>query len=212
MDPSADDCLLCTAERLTDWLHEDEDCWIAECIVCRTPMVVWRTHGLPEPDNEARLIVPSRACGGRALRRRGVLRRPRAPAHPRPLARARAPGRRLLRSHERPLRSIRRVLRERSSEEPVELRHREGRQPPLRRVQQPLVDQPSSGLCDALDRSAHLIGDGAGALRFPAELRQRAKVRHFPVGRPLEPRGEEVLVQPGLDDRLRLDRLDRTDR
>ncbi|HEY5905943.1 MAG TPA: hypothetical protein VIX39_09035 [Actinomycetota bacterium] len=56
MDPSADDCLLCTAERLTDWLHEDEDCWIAECIVCRTPMVVWRTHGLPEPEHEARLI------------------------------------------------------------------------------------------------------------------------------------------------------------
>ena len=47
MDPSADECLL--HGGVTDWLHEDEDCWIAECIVCRTPMVVWRTHGCPNP-------------------------------------------------------------------------------------------------------------------------------------------------------------------
>jgi hypothetical protein len=51
------DCLLCTAERVTDWFHEDDDCWVAECMVCRTPMVVWRTHGLPEPDHEARLLA-----------------------------------------------------------------------------------------------------------------------------------------------------------
>ena len=41
------DCLLCGAERITPWHHEDDDCWIADCMVCRTPMVVWRTHGLP---------------------------------------------------------------------------------------------------------------------------------------------------------------------
>jgi len=52
-----EECLLCTAERITDWLHEDEDCWIAECMVCRTPMVVWRIHGLPEPEREARLLA-----------------------------------------------------------------------------------------------------------------------------------------------------------
>ena len=51
-----DDCLLCTAERVTPWLFEDDDCWIAECIVCRTPMVVWRTHGLPDEDLEGRLL------------------------------------------------------------------------------------------------------------------------------------------------------------
>ncbi len=51
------DCLLCSAERVTDWFHEDEDCWVAECMVCRTPMVVWRTHGLPEDDQEARLLA-----------------------------------------------------------------------------------------------------------------------------------------------------------
>jgi hypothetical protein len=52
-----DDCQLCTAERLTDRLHEDEDCWVAECIVCRTPMVVWRTHGLPDAELEATLLA-----------------------------------------------------------------------------------------------------------------------------------------------------------
>jgi hypothetical protein len=53
----SDDCLLCRAERLTAWLHEDEDCWVAECMICRTPMVVWRTHGLPDPVTEAQLVA-----------------------------------------------------------------------------------------------------------------------------------------------------------
>lgn len=44
----ADNCQLCEAERLTEWLFEDEEIWIAECIVCLTPMVVWKQHGLPE--------------------------------------------------------------------------------------------------------------------------------------------------------------------
>ena len=49
-------CLLCRAERVTDWLHEDEECWVADCLVCRTPMVVWRRHGLPDPVVEQRLL------------------------------------------------------------------------------------------------------------------------------------------------------------
>jgi hypothetical protein len=53
----SDECLLCAAERVTDWLHEDEDCWVAECMVCRTPMVVWRRHGIPDPGDEARLLA-----------------------------------------------------------------------------------------------------------------------------------------------------------
>jgi len=57
MPEDPQDCMLCTAERMTDWLHDDEDCWIAECVVCRTPMVVWRTHGLPDPEREARLLA-----------------------------------------------------------------------------------------------------------------------------------------------------------
>ena len=49
--------MLCSAERLTDRLHEDDDCWIADCVVCMTPMVVWRTHGLPDPAREASLLA-----------------------------------------------------------------------------------------------------------------------------------------------------------
>jgi hypothetical protein len=49
-------CLLCDAERISDWHFEDEDCWVADCIVCATPMIVWRTHGLPEARLEARLL------------------------------------------------------------------------------------------------------------------------------------------------------------
>jgi hypothetical protein len=52
----SDACLLCSAERLTAWHLEDEDCWIADCTVCMTPMIVWRTHGLPDPDLEAALL------------------------------------------------------------------------------------------------------------------------------------------------------------
>jgi hypothetical protein len=52
MDP----CLLCTAERVTAWHFEDEDCWIADCLVCMTPMIVLRAHEIPEPAHEARLL------------------------------------------------------------------------------------------------------------------------------------------------------------
>jgi hypothetical protein len=51
-----EDCLLCTAERVTDWLLEDDVCWIADCLVCMTPMIVWRTHGLPDPELEASMV------------------------------------------------------------------------------------------------------------------------------------------------------------
>jgi hypothetical protein len=53
----AEPCLLCTAERVTDWHLEDEDCWVADCLVCMTPMVVWRTHGLPGAELEASLLA-----------------------------------------------------------------------------------------------------------------------------------------------------------
>jgi hypothetical protein len=49
--------LLCSAERLTEWHYEDADCWVTDCIVCMTPMIVWRTHGLPEPSVESALLV-----------------------------------------------------------------------------------------------------------------------------------------------------------
>ncbi len=50
------DCPLCQAERVTEWHFEDEECWVADCLICATPMVVWRPHGLPEPAIEHRLL------------------------------------------------------------------------------------------------------------------------------------------------------------
>jgi hypothetical protein len=49
-------CLLCSADRLTDWHLDDADCWVADCIVCMTPMIVWRIHGLPDPQLERTLL------------------------------------------------------------------------------------------------------------------------------------------------------------
>ena len=46
-------CDLCEAARITPWFHEDDVCWIAECEICATPMVVWRWHGT-EPSDEHR--------------------------------------------------------------------------------------------------------------------------------------------------------------
>ena len=51
-----DDCDLCEAARITEWFHEDDICWIAECEICATPMVVWRYHGVnPPPDHLAHM-------------------------------------------------------------------------------------------------------------------------------------------------------------
>ena len=44
-----DNCDLCEAARITEWFHEDDICWIAECEICATPMVVWRSHGTEPP-------------------------------------------------------------------------------------------------------------------------------------------------------------------
>jgi len=52
-----DDCMLCAAEPLTDRHYEDGDCWVGDCVVCMTPMVVWRTHGLPDADLETALLA-----------------------------------------------------------------------------------------------------------------------------------------------------------
>jgi hypothetical protein len=51
-----DGCLLCRAERITAWHFEDEECWVADCMVCATPMIVLRTHGLPDAAGETRLL------------------------------------------------------------------------------------------------------------------------------------------------------------
>jgi hypothetical protein len=51
-----DGCQLCAAERLTVWHFEDDQCWVTDCIVCGTPMIVWRSHGLPDADGERALL------------------------------------------------------------------------------------------------------------------------------------------------------------
>lgn len=50
MDVPAD-CELCEAARLTEWFHEDEECWVAECEACFVPMVVWKRHDPSPPDD-----------------------------------------------------------------------------------------------------------------------------------------------------------------
>ena len=57
-------CPLCVAERVTEWYFEDEECWVADCMVCSTPMIVWRPHGLPAPDVEDRLLGRLRIAAG----------------------------------------------------------------------------------------------------------------------------------------------------
>src|SRR2546425_213245 len=55
MDPAPtkrEGCLLCRAQRITPWFHEDDVCWIAECEICAVPMVVWRWHGTEPPATE----------------------------------------------------------------------------------------------------------------------------------------------------------------
>lgn len=53
------ECDLCEAARLTEWFHEDELCWIAECEICATPMVVWKQHD-PCPPDDIKAILHER--------------------------------------------------------------------------------------------------------------------------------------------------------
>ena len=80
---------LCAADRITPWYHEDDVCWVADCEICATPMVVWRWHGTePSPTSTT-------CSGGSPCRRRRTVRRPlprrQHAEHPRPLPHARAP-------------------------------------------------------------------------------------------------------------------------
>lgn len=50
--PKDPDCDLCEAAKITPWHLDDEVCWVAECDLCATPMVVWRSHGIDPPADE----------------------------------------------------------------------------------------------------------------------------------------------------------------
>lgn len=52
-------CELCEAAKLTEWFHEDDRCWIAECEACSVPMVVWRSHGTEPPVDD---VAHMHAC------------------------------------------------------------------------------------------------------------------------------------------------------
>ena len=85
---------LCAARPLTPWFHADDRCWVAECLICRTPMVVWRRHGADPPPAErehmlARLSeVAAARLGDGAYRIDPVMwPDPRPPSRPRPRSR-----------------------------------------------------------------------------------------------------------------------------
>ena len=58
-------CELCDAERMTHWYLEDDLCWVADCDICDTPMVVWWSHGLPSEDVESELLTRLRDVASR---------------------------------------------------------------------------------------------------------------------------------------------------
>lgn len=62
LPPHHDSCDLCRAEKLTEWFYEDELCWIAECTICATPMVVLRWH-TRAPDAELKAALHQRLAG-----------------------------------------------------------------------------------------------------------------------------------------------------
>ena len=64
MSEKKDDCLLCGAEKMTHWYLEDEMCWVADCDICDTPMVVWWSHGLPDDELEQQLLDRLRRVAG----------------------------------------------------------------------------------------------------------------------------------------------------
>src|ERR1019366_6652021 len=73
MSPS-NGCALCEAASITTRYHEDDQCWIADCLICRVPMVVWRLHdSSPPPDVREGLleqlaVVADSFFAGRAWR------------------------------------------------------------------------------------------------------------------------------------------------
>ena len=44
IDPS---CELCEQEHITEWYHLDHLCWLADCAICRTPMIIFNWHREP---------------------------------------------------------------------------------------------------------------------------------------------------------------------
>ena len=45
-------CELCKARRLTEWLYDDEICWMAKCTTCDIWMIVLKRHTMRPTDYE----------------------------------------------------------------------------------------------------------------------------------------------------------------
>ncbi len=43
-------------ERTAGRYREEDEFWVADCLVCKTPMIVWRRHGLPHEALETELL------------------------------------------------------------------------------------------------------------------------------------------------------------
>lgn len=43
-------CPLCRREKLTEWLWDDEICWVAKCITCGGWQIILNHHGEPTPE------------------------------------------------------------------------------------------------------------------------------------------------------------------
>ena len=53
---------------MTEWYHEDDVCWVAECEVCYVPMVVWRWHGTEPGDSDlAHMLQTLEEVAGRVF-------------------------------------------------------------------------------------------------------------------------------------------------
>ena len=72
-------CELCAAARFTEWFHDDEQCWIAECELCSVPMVVWRVHD-PDPPEPIKAQLHAKLLATVAANFEGEVLRRRRPA------------------------------------------------------------------------------------------------------------------------------------
>jgi len=50
-------CPLCKKEKLTHWYYEGPEFWIADCLTCNIPMLVWNKHVKDIPEEKKKELV-----------------------------------------------------------------------------------------------------------------------------------------------------------
>jgi len=64
--PYKNNCSLCSLEKKTHWYFENEFYIVCDCLKCKVPMFVWKSHKFPAQDQidwmirEANLMFPNR--------------------------------------------------------------------------------------------------------------------------------------------------------